>query len=346
MTHVLRCAIAILCIASAPPLRAQSESAARPQFEVASVKPNKSGEPGLRLDIQPGGRFIAINIPLKQMIRAAYTLQLFQIVGAPAWVDAERFDVSAIADRDITVTTPWTPGGKFALVQLMLQSLLTDRFKMVVHSNTRESQVYALIVDKAEPGARDKLRSAAPDCAPSCGMRIGPGTLTARNVPLPQLAELLSQLTGRLAADATGLTGSFDMELRWSPDLQQQEATDAPSIFTALREQLGLRLETVRGPVPVLVIDSIERPTSSHRGSLFERSPTTTARGGACSAISWRRGSWLQEPSYTAAMGRSGSGPMTFLTRRPRARSSSRRPTWPISDGGPHCRSARAVLVV
>ena len=105
-----------------------AQTADAPAFEVASVKPNDRGEPGLRLDIQPGGRFLAIHIPLKQLVRAAYTLQLWQIVGAPGWMDSDRFDITANAGRDITVTTPWTPGGKFALVQLMLQSLLADRF--------------------------------------------------------------------------------------------------------------------------------------------------------------------------------------------------------------------------
>lgn len=260
MTRTSQCGVVGLALLTTGTLlRAQADSAARPQFEVASVKPNNSAEPGLRMDIPPGGRrLIAINMPLRELIRAAYTLQAFQVVGAPGWVESERFDITAVTDRDLTVTTPWTPGGRFLPVQLMVQSLLADRFKLVAHSETRESQVYALVIDQPGRRAAGKLRPAALDCAPNCGIRAGRGTMTARNVPLPQFAELLSQVNGRLTTDATGLSGNFDIDLQWSPDGQ---ATDAPSIFTALREQLGLQLESRRGPISVLVVDSIQRPT-------------------------------------------------------------------------------------
>ncbi len=262
MTRRLACGIVIAAgLLTEVSTAAQADPAARPQFEVASVKPNKSGEAGLRMDIPGGRRLVAVNMPLRELIRAAYTLQAFQIVGAPGWLESERFDITATTDRDLTVTTPWTPGGRFLPVQLMVQSLLADRFRMVAHDETRESQVYALAVDQPGPRAAGQLRPAAPDCAQACGIRAGRGTMTARNVPLPQFAELLSQLTGRLTTDATGLTGTFDMDLQWRPDGQQADASDAPSIFTALREQLGLKLESRRGSIPVLVIDSIERPT-------------------------------------------------------------------------------------
>jgi len=257
MTRGSLCLIVGLIIVVAAPLGAQTTTP-RLQFDVASVKPNTSGDPGLRLDVQPGGRFVASNIPLKQFIRAAYTLQLYQIVNAPAWVDAERFDITAVADRDITVTTGWTPGS-FAPVQLMMQSLLADRFRMTAHNETRQSLVYSLVTDKANRDAATKLRAAAPDCASNCGMRVAAGSLTARKVPLRQVAELLSQLTGRLVTDDTGLAGDFDLDLQWNPD--SQVATDSPSIFTAVQEQLGLRLESRRSPLTVLVIDSIARPT-------------------------------------------------------------------------------------
>ncbi len=248
--------VVMLCL----PVLAQSSRDAAPQFEVASVKPNKSGETGLGLDVQPGGRFVATNIPLRQLIRAAYTLQLYQIAGAPSWVESERFDITALAGRDITVTVPWTPGGKFALVQLLLQSLLADRFKMVAHTEMRESAVYALVLNQPERDPREKLRVANADCMSDCGMHIAPGSLRARRVPLRQVAEFLSQVTGRLVTDATALDGNFDLDFTWNPDLQSSTA-DLPSIFTALQEQLGLRLESRREPIPTLVIDSIQRPT-------------------------------------------------------------------------------------
>jgi uncharacterized protein (TIGR03435 family) len=252
--------LAALASVSAPAV-AQSAAGPAERFEVASVKRNTAGEPGFGLDVQPGGRFIAVNLPLIQLIRAAYTLQVFQITDAPGWVTSDRFDINAKADRDIAVMTPWIPGGRFALVQLMVQSLLADRFGMGAHMDTREMPVYALVVNGAEPPAAGALRPAAAECMPGCGMHVGAGTLTARKVPMPQLAELLSQRTGRVVTDATGLSGSFDIDLRWNPDLQSAEPTDAPSIFTALQEQLGLKLESRRAPVPVLVIDAIQPPT-------------------------------------------------------------------------------------
>src|SRR3954463_15716140 len=100
-------------------VRAQAGPEERPKFDVVSVKPNKSGESALRFEIQPGGRLVAVNMPLKQFIRAAYTLQLYQIADVPGWVDSERFDISAVTERNLAAPTVWTPG-KFAPVQLMM----------------------------------------------------------------------------------------------------------------------------------------------------------------------------------------------------------------------------------
>ncbi len=249
-------ALALLAISTAM-VRAQSTADERPRFDVVSVKPNKSGEVALSLDVQPSGRLVAGNIPLKQFVRAAYTLQLYQIANAPAWTESERFDITALTERGLGGPTVWSPG-KFAPVQLMMQSVLADRFKMVAHMEPREAQTYALVVRE---GSGARLIAGQGACPPDCGMKIGAGSLSARNVPLAQFAELLSQLTGRFVTDSTGLTGNFDLELRWTPD-SQQGAGDAPSLFTAVQEQLGLRLEPRRAPIPMLVIDSIERPTA------------------------------------------------------------------------------------
>jgi uncharacterized protein (TIGR03435 family) len=226
-----------------------------PRFDVASVKPNRSADASMRFEAQPGRRVIIVNIPLKQLIRAAYTLQLDQIVNAPDWTDSERFDISALADRDITGAT-WMPG-QFAPMQLMIQSLLVDRFKMRSHTEKRQSQAYALVVDGSNRGATT-LAPSSEHCSQNC-YRMNAGTLTWKSVPMAQFAELLSQLTGRVVTDTTGLNGTFDLQLQWSDDTHQTN-TDAPSIFTAVREQLGLRLDSSRTPVDALVIDYIERP--------------------------------------------------------------------------------------
>src|SRR5687768_1059814 len=194
---------------------AQSANEERSKFDVTSVKPNKSGGGVIGLSIQPGGRVIATDIPLKQLIRAAFTLQLYQIVDGPSWIESERFDVTAVTGRELREPATWTPGGQFATVQLMLQSLLVDRFNFRAHFEEREGPVYALVRDTA---GRSTLTPAKTPCTSACGMRVGSGTLTARGVPLPQLAELLSQITGRLVTDVTGLVGDFDFDLRWMPE--------------------------------------------------------------------------------------------------------------------------------
>ena len=249
-----RLALILVALISAPILRAQQPA---PKFDVVSVKPNKSGETALRLDVQPGGRFMAVNMPLKQFVRAAYTLQLYQIVDAPSWVDSERFDIVARTERNLMTPIVWTPG-QYAPMQLMMQAVLADRFKMVAHIEERETQGYVLVL--RSPGNSGKLLPAKVPCSPNCGMKIGSGTVSVRGVPLPQFAELLSHLTIRRVIDSTGLTGNFDFDAQWAPE-SQQAVSDAPSLFTALQEQLGLRLDSRRVPTPMLVIDAIGRPT-------------------------------------------------------------------------------------
>jgi uncharacterized protein (TIGR03435 family) len=252
MTRLALCLLVLIAVSGLP---VTSQSA--PKFDIVSVKPNKSGETALRLDVQPGGRFMAVNMPLKQFIRAAYTLQLYQIADAPSWVDSERFDIVALTKHDLMAPIVWTPG-QYAPMQLMMQAVLADRFKMIAHIEEREAQGYALVL--RSPASTGKLLRATVPCASNCGMKIASGTVSARDVPLPQFAELLSQLTGRRVIDSTGLTGNFDFDAQWAPE-SQQAVSDAPSLFTALQEQLGLRLDPRRVPTPMLVIESVERPT-------------------------------------------------------------------------------------
>ena len=236
-------------------IAAQGGSGERPRFDVLSVKPNISGDPGLSLDVTPGGRMAASNIPLIQFIRAAYTLQLHQIEGAPSWVSSERFDITGLADGGFPAPAIWKPGA-YAPVQVMMQSVLLDRFKMVARMTEREGDGYALVL--RTPGSSGALKPSVAPCTSEC-MQIGAGTVTARGVPLPQFAELLSQVTGRIVVDATELTGTFDFSVRWTPE-GDQAVSDAPSLFTALQEQVGLRLQPRRVQIPVLLIESISRP--------------------------------------------------------------------------------------
>jgi uncharacterized protein (TIGR03435 family) len=281
--------LGLLCAAR---LMAQAPATdAKPAFEVATVKPNKSGDMRVSLGIQAGGRFTAANVPLRMLIRNAYQLQDFQLVGGPDWIASERFDIIAKAVGDVPPRPPWGPPGP---LQLMLQTLLGERFKLSVHRETRELPVYELVLARPDGKLGPQLQPSTVDCAavaaargrggapspapPSpgerpCGIRMMGGRLAAGGFPLSQLAITLSQFVQRVVLDRTRLTGNFDFDLTFTPDQLPQGPPppgapplppidpNGPSIFTALQEQLGLKLESSRGPVEVLVIDHVEQPT-------------------------------------------------------------------------------------
>jgi uncharacterized protein (TIGR03435 family) len=272
------------------PATASSADQGRLEFEVASVKPNKSGDGRVMLGMAPGGRFTATNVTLRMLIRNAYQLQDFQIAGGPNWLNSDHFDIVAKADRDVA---PAQPGGPPGPLQMMLRALLADRFKLAAHNETRDMPIYALVLARSDGKLGPQLHPSATDCAaimaanrarggppafpeaarPPCGMRMGPGQMSGGAFPLSQLASTLSVIVQRVVIDRSGLTGAYDFDLTWTPDqtLQGQPPPGAPapppidpngpSIFTALQEQLGLKLDSQRGPVDVLVIDKAEPPT-------------------------------------------------------------------------------------
>jgi uncharacterized protein (TIGR03435 family) len=262
-------------------------------FEVASVKPNTSGDLRVMFGMRPGGRFTATNVPLRELIRMAYGLQNFQIQGGPDWLGSERFDVVAKAEGDLP---PMAPGGPPNPLLLMVQSLLQERFKLTVHRETKEMPIYALVIARSDKRLGPQLRPSETDCAalmaargaaggppppppikpgerPQCGMFMGMARIAAGGVPTLQLAMSLSQRVGRIVVDRTGLAGMYDFEVDFTPDQLPQGPPppgapplppidpNGPSLFTALQEQLGLKLDSDRGPVEVLIIDSVERPT-------------------------------------------------------------------------------------
>src|SRR5262245_5599096 len=278
---LLALAIAALSVGA---LAQQAGSDGKPlAFEAASVKPNVSGDWRKSLGPAPGGRFLATNNTLRDLMPFAYGLPQttagFRIVGGPKWIDDDRFDITA------TVDGTWTP----QQMSEMLRTLLGDRFKLVAHHETRDLPIYALVpaaatsrlkrsaVDQAACDARraaiqrrepvPPLPAGAP---PVCGTgRSNPGAITAVGWSMDALTSALSPFVSRFVADRTGLSGLFDFELKWTPDTLPQLPPDAPplnidpngpSIFTALQEQLGVRLESTRGPVDVVVLDRVERP--------------------------------------------------------------------------------------
>ncbi len=243
----------------------------KPQFEVATVRPNNSGEANSSIRIQPGGRLTATNQTLRNLIRNAFNLQPDQMVGGPDWMDSDRYDIVAkIADADLDAK------GMATSPQFMLraQSLLEERFKMATHWETREMPVYALVVatqgklgPKLNVHAGDCDRSVGPPApgspASNCGTRTNMTPAAAKvigsGISMETFARGLSGGTGRNVIDKTGLTGPYDLELEFTPD--QSADNVGPSLFTAIQEQLGLRLDSQRAPVEVLVIDKLEKPT-------------------------------------------------------------------------------------
>jgi uncharacterized protein (TIGR03435 family) len=263
----------------------------KPKFEVAAVRENTSNDGKINIGIQPGGRFTVVGAPLAELIRIAFAVQRTQVIGAPDWTETARFDISAKAETDIQGAGPGGPPGQ---LNFMLQDLLEDRFKLRTHRETRELPIYALTLARSDKKLGAGLRPSTVDCAamrgrggrmgpppgppppgerPPCGMRVAPNQVVAGGVSLAQLTPMLSQFTQRIVLDRTGLTGNFDIDLTFTPERMPQGPPppgappllpvdpNGPSLFTALQEQLGLKLESDRAPVEVLVIDHVERPT-------------------------------------------------------------------------------------
>ena len=220
------------------------------------------------LRIEPGGRFEATGVPLKLLITEAYDVRDFQVSGGPPWIATDRWDLVAKADG----VPDRIPMGQF---KPMLAALIEDRFQIKTHRETKELPIYALVIDKKG----SKLQANAGEPGPQ--LRMGRGQLIGKKIPMAMVAQQLSQQLGRTVVDKTGLTGDFDFTLNWIPDPGQgggffgpppgpggSEGSppgdpNGPSIFTAVQEQLGLKLESEKGPVEILVLDKVERPTEN-----------------------------------------------------------------------------------
>jgi uncharacterized protein (TIGR03435 family) len=274
----------VVALAAIPPgLAAQG-----PAFEVASVKTNKSGPNSpQRGGLPPGDRVSLINLTARTLIQIAFP-DVFEIAGAPPWIgrqgpnfDTDRFDVAAKAEKVSTT----------AELRLMLRTLLADRFKLRVHTETKTESTWVLVLARRDgklgPNLHParatcvELRQAAPSPEPGkdpCGMRsfataLMTGTMSVRGFTIDQLAMVTNDLERRRFVDKTGLSGVFDWDLKWTPQRFLQTTfdrdrfptidPDGPSIFTALQEQLGLKLESDKGDTETLVIDRIERPSEN-----------------------------------------------------------------------------------
>jgi uncharacterized protein (TIGR03435 family) len=253
-------------------------------FEVASVKANKSGESNGMLRMLPGGRVNASNMPVRPIITFAYQLAQYQLIGGPGWLTTDRYDLVAKMEQDVDPASIIPGANTPSPMQLALRGLLEERFKLKVHRETREMDIYALVMARPGGGPGPGLKPTTQDCAaaaaaarqggppptepgaPFCGIQGGPGRLRFGGLPAASLAQAFSGPAGRMVIDRTGLTGAWDFELTFAVEgrggpAADAASTDAPSLFTAIQEQLGLKLDPTKGPVDVLVIDSIEKPT-------------------------------------------------------------------------------------
>lgn len=284
---VLGAALASVTLGAQPLDEARGRQAAptgapaRAAFEVASIKRNKSGDGFITMGMQPGGRLTMINVPVRQLIVRAYGVQPYQVLGGPSWITSDRFDITAKAPGDAAPQQ----------MNAMVETLLADRFKLKVRRETRQSDVYRLVKARADGKLGEALKPAAVNCdmargrgpAPGgpmmgpCQFLIAPGRFQVAGQSMAAFANSLGMQVGRPVLDESGLQGAYDFTLTFMPDpggrgmpagLPPPGAPElppidpnAPALPTALQEQLGLRLEPAKGPVEMIVIDSIDQPT-------------------------------------------------------------------------------------
>jgi uncharacterized protein (TIGR03435 family) len=229
---------------NAPLIRAQAPYTG-PGFEVASIKPSDPADVGNQVFGRPGGNFRGINATLESLIRYAYSIQDQQISGSTGWMDSAGYDIAAKAEDK--ATTDFKP---------MVQMLLADRFHLRAHWEAKELPVYLLVVAKGGP----KLNAVG---AAGIGIGLRRDRLNSRGADMATLASVLSSRLGRKVLDRTGLDGFYDFVVTFEPDETGAADSGGPSLFTALGEQLGLKLEVTKGPVEILVIDHAERPAAN-----------------------------------------------------------------------------------
>jgi uncharacterized protein (TIGR03435 family) len=256
--------LAAASLALAALTHAQTAATTPPTFDVVSIKPANPSAVGSGTRTQ-GNTFMATNVTLNRLIQyQAYGIPGPQIIGIPPALEKAAFDIQAKYDPAV-VNHPQPPvPGQYTVPQLMFQQLLADKFKLVVHTETRQLPAYALVLAKGG----SKLQPAKDPTSESSSS--GTGNLKAKGISTAELANMmtreLSGELGRLVIDRTNLTGKYDLTLKWTPAmgpppmLNGQPDTSAPDIFTAIQEQLGLKLESTKAPVPVLVIDHAELP--------------------------------------------------------------------------------------
>jgi uncharacterized protein (TIGR03435 family) len=272
-SRVLQCgpclALALFIFTAIHPLQIKGQTGTRPQFEASSIKADTLGGVNRNEFAESPGRLNIVNNRLRMIIMQAYGLkQDFLLVGGPSWINPTRYTIQAKAEGNPSEQE----------MMLMLQTLLEDRFKLRIHRETRELPVYALTAAKGgpkllqskegsctmpEPNARAAFPAGQPT-HPYCGSTLLlMGRWDASRVDMSKIIWSLSTLVDRQIIDKTGLTGQYDIHIEIPPDPLATNDPTSPSLFTVLQDQLGLKLESDKGPVEVLVIDQVEKPTEN-----------------------------------------------------------------------------------
>ncbi len=264
-THFALIFFAAAAFAQSTSTQSTSTQNPGPAFEVASVKPSDPHAAGPPFEVTIAGGLMATHVTASMLIQITYSLKPFLIFGSPRWLDSEEF---AIVAKPPDGTPPVNPPKITADFCKRVQALLADRFHLAAHRETRVMPVYVLMVAKDGP----KLKAADPNQTFRL-KRAGNGRiLNDGGAKIPMLVSVIANGFDRPVLDETGLTGSYAFDLQWTPDrppsapgqpLASAAEPAGPSLFTALQEQLGLRLESMRRPVEVLVIDHIERPAQN-----------------------------------------------------------------------------------
>jgi len=262
------------------------------EFEVASIKPSAphtGGPMRVGMQIAPGGRVIATNFTLKQLVQQAFQVKDFQITDGPAWINSDRWDINAKGSGE----GPISPDQ----IRPMMQALLKERFHLEFHKESKELPVYHLVAAKGGFKLKALPPEEVPPAAMSPGgvggaagiprgarmMRMGRGSINAQGVPVSLLATQLGGTVGKDVIDKTDIKGLYNIKLEWTPEPGEGGAmfgggagpggpgagphaggdSNGPSLFTALQEQIGLKLEAARGPVDIMILDRAEKPTEN-----------------------------------------------------------------------------------
>ena len=250
---------------SSAPAQTAGATAASPSYDVVSIKPNKTGSGRVSVHIDDGN-FDAFNVSLKSMILSAYGLKEAQVFGLPKWGESARFDIKAkIISPDKKALAALSP----EQFRSMQQPILTDRFQLTFHHETKILPIYELVVVKGGPRFKqitpaELASDEGVNGVHAGGMSIHNRNLVATGVPLSSLADHLSGQLNRIVLDKTGLAGKYNLQLSWSPDDAGPPAPDSaapPDIYTALEEQLGLKLQPGKAEIETFVVDHAELPT-------------------------------------------------------------------------------------